>query len=165
MENLKLIVGLGNPGKEYENTYHNVGALASEYLAKHLNESRVEVLISDSFMNESGIFVSKIMRKHGTLPAQLLIAHDDSDLTIGDYKLAFGQSSAGHKGVQNIIDALGTQDFWRLRIGIRAKEEENPASLKLRRAKASEFVLRQISKKDREELEKVFVRAGEQIAT
>ena len=137
----RLIIGLGNPDKEYEHTYHNVGFLAVDFLAGYLKTLKSEV-----YMNESGGFVRKTIKKNGVKPEEILIIHDDSDIKMGEYKLSFGRSSAGHRGVQSIIDSIKTKNFWRLRVGIR----------KNKRQKASEIVLKKISKGDMEILNKVF---------
>ncbi len=146
----KLIIGLGNPDKKYENTYHNVGFLAVDYFAKNLLNSNL--LKSAVFMNQSGDFVGKAIKKHGIKPQELMVIHDDSDIELGNYKISFGRSSAGHQGVESIINSLGTKNFWRLRIGIR--KAGLPAET--RRAKAGDFVLEKITKNDWEILEKTF---------
>ena len=165
----RLIIGLGNPGKEYEKTYHNAGFLFIQYLMdkKPANsEFRIqnsELLKSDVYMNESGKFVAKILKKHGVKPKEILIVHDDSDIELGKYKVSFGRGSAGHRGIDSIIKSLGTKNFWRLRIGIRRrntqKDTQNYAEKQRRvisQRKASEIVLKKISKHDLEILEKVF---------
>jgi PTH1 family peptidyl-tRNA hydrolase len=175
MEKVKLVIGLGNPGKEYEKTYHNVGFLAINYLvamslrgakrgSNPINKKIASVafgdlamtplLKSDVFMNQSGNFVKATLKKYKIRPEELLIIHDDSDIELGKYKLCFGRGSAGHKGVQSIIDALNTKNFWRLRIGIRHELTQNKR--RVARTKASELVLKKITKRDLEILEKVF---------
>jgi aminoacyl-tRNA hydrolase len=137
----KIIIGLGNPGRRYENTYHNAGHLFIDYLDKNFTDelrSR-KVVKTDCFMNNSGNFVKELIRNNGLKPIELLVVHDDSDIEIGKTKLSFGSGAAGHRGVQNIIDALGTADFWRLRIGIRPKEKLGQS-----RPKAEAFVLKKI---------------------
>ncbi len=152
---VKLIIGLGNPGKEYEKTYHNVGFLAIDFLAK--NPPIAKLLKSGGYMNQSGLFVAKASKKYGAKPDEILIVHDDSDIELGKYKISFGRGSAGHRGVQSIIDALATKNFWRLRIGI-GKVAKKKAGLpaEARQAKAGEIVLKKITKKDLEILEQVF---------
>ncbi|MFA5098653.1 MAG: aminoacyl-tRNA hydrolase [Candidatus Paceibacterota bacterium] len=140
----RLIIGLGNPDKEYERTYHNVGFLTVDFLAKNLPASKL--VKSEVFMNESGSFVRKTAKQKNAKPEDLLIIHDDSDIKMGEYKLSFGRSSAGHRGVQSVIDSLKTKNFWRLRIGIRKNKKQ----------KAMEIVLKKISKADMETLNKVF---------
>lgn len=150
-----LIVGLGNPDKKYEKTYHNAGFLFIDYLT----DSRppdcpiAKLLKSDVFMNQSGIFVKKALKKYKIKPEELLVAHDDSDIELGKYKISFGRSSAGHKGVESIIKALKIKDFRRLRIGVgKAPNVKN----KTPRKKAIEFVLKTITKQDQNLLKKVF---------
>lgn len=149
---IKLIVSLGNPDKKYLNTYHNVGFLFLDSLVLENPDItlKYELLKSEVFMNESGIFVEKILKKHGAKPEELLVVHDDSDLELGTYKLQFGRGAAGHHGVESVQQHLKTKNFWRLRIGVRPSPAEAP------RAKAGEFVLRKITAKDKSTLEKVF---------
>ncbi len=150
--NPHLIVGLGNPDKKYENTYHNAGFLFIDYLVSK-NSVNSKLLKSDVFMNQSGSFVKKALKKYKTKPEELLIVHDDSDIELGKYKISFGRSSAGHKGVESIIESLKTKNFWRLRIGVRKTpsiKNQTP------RKKAIEFVLKAITKQDQNLLKKVF---------
>lgn len=157
---IKLIVGLGNPGKEYEKTYHNAGFLAIDFFADNPPISRP--LKSDTYMNLSGGFVKKALKKYKANPEELLIVHDDSDIEFGKYKLSFGRGSAGHKGAESIIKSLGTKNFWRLRIGIGKKlKADFPA--KVRKMKAGDFVLKKITKTDMEILEKVFNESANKI--
>ena len=138
LESIKLVVGLGNPGRRYARTYHNAGRLAVRTFS---DASAIgfapgpHFLNPEAFMNESGPAVKRALR---TKPKTLLVVHDDTDLPLGSYRLAFGRGAAGHHGVESVIRALGTKEFWRLRIGIR------PPSLK--NAKADAFVLRPMSK-------------------
>ncbi len=153
---IKIIFGLGNPEERYQGTYHNLGLQALrrfETLQDEKPWSGLRLVSSTVSMNESGTSVRKLLSEHGIKPEQLLVIHDDSDLMIGKVKLSFGQNPAGHKGVESIIHALGTKDFWRLRVGFRKKEEvENGRG----RAKASELVLKKISRDDQAILETVF---------
>ncbi|MBI2025113.1 MAG: peptidyl-tRNA hydrolase [Candidatus Harrisonbacteria bacterium] len=159
MNKIKLIVGLGNPDKKYENTHHNVGLLFVKYL-KTLKLSGYTLVASNAYMNESGKFIAKEIKKSGAKPEELLVVHDDSDLEIGKYKIQLGRGAAGHHGVENIQTVLKTKDFWRLRIGIRPRAglpaEALPAGRQVRRAKAGEFVLKKISAADGKTLETTF---------
>lgn len=105
-------------------------------------------------MNESGGEVKKLVTSNQLPVTNLLVVHDDLDLPLGKFKLQFGRSSAGHKGVQSIIDALGTQDFWRLRIGI-GKPPEGIGG--------DEYVLSDFSKEEQGSIEKVFGEAQEKL--
>ncbi|MEK7192313.1 MAG: aminoacyl-tRNA hydrolase [Patescibacteria group bacterium] len=162
----KLMIGLGNPDPEYQNTYHNVGYLFIDHLlkiatardgvppSKNLENGggkklKLKIIKPDVYMNESGKFAAKEVKKSGVKPEELLIVHDDSDIELGKYKLSFGRGAAGHHGVENVQAVLKTKDFWRLRIGIR------PADEKIRQ-KAEKFVLRKISAADKEILERAF---------
>lgn len=130
----RIIVGLGNPGEEYENTRHNAGAMALVYAARSFglpefkfdkysnalttkDEENVFV-IPQTFMNLSGKTVSFLMNKEIIPVDKILVLHDDKDIALGESPLQKDRSSAGHKGVQSIIDLIGTQNFSRIRIGI-----------------------------------------------
>ena len=138
---MKLIVGLGNPEKRFRNTRHNTGFLVVEELAGILNDSgsgrwgvdrRVESEVSRlstinyqlflakpcASMNSSGKVVGNLVRWLKVGLDDLLLVHDDLDLSLGDFRLQKGRGAAGHKGVKSAIDALGSKDFWRLRVGI-----------------------------------------------
>lgn len=134
---IRLFVGLGNPGTEYEATRHNAGfwwidALAAEWgarlvpergyqaLAARVNkpEGPVWLLQPMTFMNRSGFSVATLARFFKIQPAEILVVHDELDLLPGQAKLKFGGSAAGHNGLKDIHGQLGTQDFWRLRLGI-----------------------------------------------
>src|SRR3989304_4245173 len=149
LQDIKLIIGLGNPGKEYEKTYHNVGFLFINQKLKIKNQN-------DNVKLKNADFFEYFKVK----PEEILIIHDDSDIEIGKYKLSFNRGAAGHLGVQSIMDALGTKNFWRLRIGIR-KKTGLPAEA--RQVKAGEMVLKKISKKDLEILEDVFKKSLENL--
>ncbi len=112
-----LIVGLGNPGKEYEKTRHNIGYLVIDELAKQKTND-VVLLKPQTFMNNSGTAVLAAVNFYKIKPAGLWIIHDDIDLPLGEFKISQNRGSAGHKGVQSIINALGTKNFNRVRIGI-----------------------------------------------
>ena len=182
LQGIKLIIGLGNPGKEYERTYHSAGFLFVDYLIKNPSISNFhppasggglisKPLKSDVYMNESGKFVKKALQKYQIKPEEILITHDDSDIEIGKYKISFGRGSAGHNGVESIIKALKTKNFWRLRVGIRKKTglpadlsaKAQRATAEARQVKAGEIVLKKISKKDLEILEDVFKKSLENL--
>lgn len=111
-----IIVGLGNPGSRYKNTRHNVGFMVVDKLVTRNPKLKNRVIKPQTFMNKSGEAV-----KH--LKAQdLIVIHDDADLPLGTIRIRQGGSSAGHKGVQSIIDSVG-EDFWRVRIGVNRPPE------------------------------------------
>lgn len=117
---MKLVIGLGNPGKEYENTRHNTGSHLVDMIKRDLEGTRKDAVFfkNATFMNDSGIAVKETINRLKTPLEDLLIIHDDFDLELGQFRLQFGRSAAGHKGVQSVIEELGSRDFWRLRIGI-----------------------------------------------
>lgn len=137
MEDIRLIVGLGNPGEKYEKTRHNAGywwvdAIAGRGRAAWKKETkfsgwtaRVEeggrefhLLKPSTYMNESGRSVSALMRFFKIAPGELLVVHDELDLAPGVAKMKRGGGTGGHNGLTDIADALDSKDFWRLRIGI-----------------------------------------------
>jgi PTH1 family peptidyl-tRNA hydrolase len=134
---IKLLVGLGNPGKDYEDTRHNAGFwwidAAARQLGVGLQAERswfglagraacaggpVWLLEPQTFMNASGKAVAALARFYRIEPAQILVVHDELDLAPGQMKLKFGGSAAGHNGLRDIQAQLGSPDFWRLRLGI-----------------------------------------------
>ncbi|NEX22101.1 aminoacyl-tRNA hydrolase [Thiorhodococcus mannitoliphagus] len=134
---IRLVVGLGNPGAQYEQTRHNVGFWLVDAIAGHCHESfrpepklhgdlcRVSIggadlrlLKPSTYMNRSGLAVAAVARYFDIPPEQILLAHDELDLPVGAVRLKQGGGHAGHNGLRDTIAALGTRDFWRLRIGI-----------------------------------------------
>lgn len=158
----KMTAGLGNPGKEYSNTYHNIGLMALDLIApdskykKHglFEYAKFEgsILLKPlTFMNESGPAVAEAMRFFKLKPDNLLLIHDDSDIRLGRYKLSCDSRSAGHNGVKSVISSLGTQKFCRLRIGIRPPESAE---------KAHDIVLEKVSKMELDKLKEIVKRAA-----
>jgi peptidyl-tRNA hydrolase, PTH1 family len=164
LSKIKLVIGLGNPDKSYENTYHNVGHLFVDFVDKDLQLTtyNLRLVKSDIYMNHSGSFVTKTLKKTGVKPESLLVVHDDGDLEIGTYKFSFGSGSAGHRGVEDIIKALKTKDFWRLRVGIRPLRKTFFSKLRPRQ-KTRDFVLKKISSSNKETLNSVFEKARQAI--
>lgn len=136
---MKLIVGLGNPGKEYENTRHNLGFVAVDAIAKKhdanftlnkkfeaeitetfIDGEKIILAKPQTFMNKSGKSVQAIMSYFNITTDRVWIIYDDIDLDIGTVRVRRTGSSAGHKGVQSIIDSIGTEEFPRFRIGIKS---------------------------------------------
>jgi len=164
-KDFKLVVGLGNPGKKYEGTCHNIGSEALREMAgsegfkkpfsvfkgkpfEYLKtEGRIYVKPA-TFMNESGRAVVSAMKHFGVGADEILVMHDDSDIEAGAYKLSRDRGSAGHNGIKSIIQHLGTEDFWRLRIGVRGTHTE----------KAGDFVLQKISPTDREKIREALLK-------
>ncbi len=134
---IRLIVGLGNPGAQYEATRHNVGFWFADALAEAGREPfRAEpkfygeicritcagrdlrLLKPMTYMNRSGQSVAAVARYFSITPEEILVAHDELDLPVGAVRLKQGGGHAGHNGLRDTIAALGSRDFWRLRIGI-----------------------------------------------
>jgi len=149
-----LIVGLGNPGKEYQGTRHNVGhAIIDELEKKNLNDFILAK--PGTFMNQSGRAVKKLIKNYKLEIKNLVVAHDDIDLPLEEFKIQKGRGAAGHKGVQSIIDELGTKDFWRVRIGICPKIGK-PKNV-------DDFVLQDFTKDEEAVLKKVIEEVASKI--
>ncbi len=131
-----IIVGLGNPGKAYEHTRHNAGFMAADELGRRLGiEIRHEKYHSwigkgridscetvlakpQTYMNESGRAIAAILRDSYLAPSDLIVIHDELDLSLGSVRIKIGGGHGGHNGLRSIIEYLGTPDFTRIRIGI-----------------------------------------------
>lgn len=178
---MKLIVGLGNPGRIYANSRHNIGSLVVKNLSQvykiplkrnqatfsldgrgRLEGCDVVLAVPLTFMNLSGSAISLLLKKHKIgLPRSgakkrgvdgLLIVCDDLDLEFGRIKIKASGSSGGQRGLKSIIDSLGTQAFCRLRIGIGRPATTNDAD-------AAEYVLSPFTKKEKEQLKEITQRA------
>ncbi|HBT81497.1 hypothetical protein A2757_02785 [Candidatus Giovannonibacteria bacterium RIFCSPHIGHO2_01_FULL_48_47] len=153
------IVGLGNPGPEYEGTRHNTGKFFAALFAKKYDGKRAKIVIPDVFMNQSGKAVKGIPAKW------LILLHDDIDLPLGRFKIVFDRGSGGHKGVESVIRALGTEKFIRIRIGIAPKRKPGHRELLkflIAKFKPSEAAaIKKISKKIIEALETIVTEGHE----
>ena len=147
MTAIRLIVGLGNPGREYQDTRHNVGFWWVDELARahkfnfnveakfhgltargSLHGHEVWLLKPQTFMNVSGRAVGALAQFYKITPAEILVVHDELDLPPGVARLKNGGGHGGHNGLKDIIAQLGTKDFWRLRIGIGHPGDRNEVS-------------------------------------
>lgn len=148
-----LVVGLGNPGTPYEATRHNAGARTVEALARKVGwklkaakrapafvgEGRIggaQVLLArpKTYMNDSGRAVASLMHSRAIAPENLIVVHDDIDLTPGSLKLKFGGGAAGQRGVESVIRSVGTKDFYRVRVGVgRGPSFQKPSKFVLER--------------------------------
>lgn len=184
---IKLIIGLGNPESKFQNTYHNAGHLFVDYLAelltapkfkkqrlKHFEFSKTtnQALIkTTTHMNNSGSVVKESLQFFSTQPEETVVAHDDSDIMLGNYKIEFGRGTAGHRGIESIVKALRTKNFWRLRIGVRKSNVKGPAKGGTRqgwqrsdiRLKAGDFVLKKISSANKKILDETFQEIGKKL--
>lgn len=162
---IRLIIGLGNPGKAYEHTYHNLGKRFVEMLAikkfpnenfkkytrgqfSYIKTEQFTIAYPEVFMNESGNSIKNACDFFSVRTDELLIAHDENDLSFGSWKIDMQKGDAGHNGIKSTIALLGGNNFWRLRLGIQIGEIE--------RKKAGDFVLSPLSKEKGKEIEKVF---------
>lgn len=162
---MKLIIGLGNPGTQYEKTRHNAGFLAVDFFLRehraitcqskfkaqiceyHEGGTKVFFVKPQSFMNLSGEVVREIADYYKVdITKDLLVLHDEKDLPFTAIKEAKDSSGAGHNGVQNIIDELGTKDFHRIRIGVETREPDSPLPTDV-------FVLQRFTDEELEKLE------------
>lgn len=168
--NIQLIVGLGNPGSEYQQTRHNIGFLAIDHLAKNLGISLsperrfkgiygekkpTRLLKPTTFMNLSGQSVGLCCQWYKISPAAVLVIYDDMDLPFGKLRIRPSGSAGGHNGIKSIIQELGTQDFPRLRVGIGAAQVGEAVGHVLGRFNAPEIQL----------LSQIFKLTDEAIAT
>jgi PTH1 family peptidyl-tRNA hydrolase len=176
---MKAIVGLGNPGEKFKKTRHNLGFMVlerfskknkfpkfqmkEEFLAmvseKKMGKEKIILVKPQTFMNNSGLAVEKILKKLQTSniehrTSNLWVVHDDLDIPFGKIKISFGKSSGGHKGVQSIIDEIGTKDFVRFRIGIKPNSKFKMQNTKLK-FKIRNFVLEKFNKGEEKILKEV----------
>jgi len=133
---MKIIVGLGNPGRGYANNRHNIGFICLNHFARaqgirfdkkqdkarigtgEVADNKVVLARSQTYMNLSGESISRLMKRFDINLNDLLVIHDDLDLPLGKIRIRQGGSSGGHKGIESIVACLGRQDFVRLRVGI-----------------------------------------------
>lgn len=173
---IKLIVGLGNPGAEYEATRHNAGFWLVDQLARESGTSlRVEgrfhgiagrarlwdqdiwLLKPSTFMNRSGQAVVALARFYKILPDEIVVAHDEMDLPAGSVKLKRGGGSGGHNGLKDISAHLSTPEYWRLRIGV-GHPRNNAAAGATERADVVNFVLKPPRKEEQQAIDEAIDR-------
>ena len=161
---MKMIVGLGNPGKEYEYTRHNIGFMMIDEYARHYNITGFKTKFNGlfakvyrngeyfillkplSYMNLSGTVVKRFASFFKIKPEDILVIHDDLDLPVGKIKIKFKGSSGGHNGIQNIIDNLKTEIFPRFKVGI--DKDENILY--------KDYVVGKFNKSDLEKINKIY---------
>ncbi len=163
-----IVIGLGNPGEQYKKTRHNVGFMAVDQFAKKNNfpdfelQKKANALISErdgillakpqTFMNESGKAVLQLTRN--TQIENLVVIHDDVDLPVGKLKIIKERGSAGHKGVESVIKAIGNENLIRIRIGIAPVKD----------IEAKKIVLKNFSKEEQKEIENIILKISDAIA-
>jgi len=174
-----IIVGLGNPGKEYEKTRHNAGRSAVALVAKQegfddfvfnkkananvtkgvIGKEQATLVLPETFVNLSGKAVSAFI-KSPKAAKNLLVVHDDLDLPLGTIKMVFGRGSGGHKGVESVMRAVKTKDFARIRIGISAAGKKNQA----KKVEGEEKVIKHVIGKWKPGEEAVFKKVLKKVA-
>lgn len=170
---MKLIVGLGNPGKQYENTRHNIGFKVIDQLCKHLdvslnkekfqgvyclerfNGEKFILLKPLTYMNLSGQSVQAIMNYYNIDTNNLLVIYDDLDLPVGRIRLRQKGSAGGHNGMRSIISQIGTEQFNRIRIGIDRPQKSGMS--------ISNYVLSNFTKEELVEIDDVIVRCADAV--
>ena len=174
-----VIVGLGNPGEEYDSTRHNAGRMAVQYFAKQMKfgefredkkakahvvgglvgKVAVALVLPDTFMNKSGSALLKFV-KSAKAAERLVVVYDDLDLRLGSMKLSYDRGSGGHKGLESVMRALKTKKFTRIRIGV----SPSTASGALRKPEGDKvvvnFILTKFRAHELEELKQIFKRAS-----
>ena len=183
---MKLIVGLGNPGKEYAGTRHNFGFAVVDNLADKydgdfklekkfkaeiceisINGEKIKLLKPQTFMNLSGEAIQSVMSYFNINTEHFWVAYDDIDLELGVVRVRQGGSSAGHKGIKSIIECIGTDDFARFRMGIKTKECDNiptEAFVLQKFAKEEDVLAKEVVIKTVAEIEKALVEGIEHIS-
>lgn len=189
---MKLIVGLGNPGEKYEGTRHNLGFLVVEKFFKDTQpmkqtvwdenkklksqlakitvaEEEVILALPTTFMNNSGQAVSLIAQYYKIQPEDIWIVYDELDLPLGSLKIRFGGAAGGHHGVESILESLGTDKFWRFRLGIgvshathnNGEGEKLHESVGRQKVNGADFVLGTFSQKEASEVKKMVKHTSE----
>ncbi|HKY75800.1 MAG TPA: aminoacyl-tRNA hydrolase [Acidimicrobiia bacterium] len=167
-----LVVGLGNPGEEYDKTRHNVGAEVVEILARrhggklrkqkersltdqvNVGGKRMALAIPLTYMNLSGEAVAPLVRRYGVEPGQLVVVQDEMDFELGRLQVKDGGGLAGHNGLKSIVSHLHTQDFVRVRIGIGKPPGQR---------QGADHVLRRFSKTERKEIDVALEEAADAV--
>lgn len=180
---MKLVVGLGNPGEEYENTRHNTGWIVLDFMLgkkadwqgskntkllfykNSISGKPVEYIKPTTFMNNSGIAVAHVKDKHKLNLKDIVVIYDDIDLPLGKIKISFNRSSGGHNGLESVIKKLKSKEFVRIRVGV---SPETPSG-KLRKPKGEQAVLKflmgEFKKPELDELKKISKKIAEAIET
>ncbi|OGM97275.1 MAG: aminoacyl-tRNA hydrolase [Candidatus Yanofskybacteria bacterium RIFCSPHIGHO2_01_FULL_41_21] len=182
---MKLIIGIGNPDPQYQQTRHNVGFMFLDYLAEKVEannlveDKKSNALVSKSkiektpvvlvkplcYVNKSGEVVAKLAKFYKIKPKDVIIVQDDLDIEFGAFKNSFEKNSGGHKGIESVIKSLKTNKFYRLRIGtsVRALEKAREQSDKKRDAFVVDFVLAKFTPKEQDVIKKMFPKIYERL--
>ncbi len=176
---MKLIIGLGNPGKRYEKTRHNVGFIILDKLYYSLHEYDIsnwelskkfnaeicgcnikgeKIILAKpmTFMNDSGQAVQMIAHFYKIVPEDIIVVHDDKDLRLSDVRTQEDRGPAGHNGIKSIIEHIGTQKFTRIRVGVASDNEKKMSD-------TAKFVLQKFGLFEKKKLEEVINKSVEEI--
>ena len=182
---IKLIIGIGNPDEQYQNTRHNVGFMMVDFIAKKndldnfefnkkLNALTLKGKVDDSsvilakpqtYVNKTGEAAAKLKNFYKVKPEQILVIQDDLDVPFGNTKISFDKNSGGHKGIESIMRALKTKKFYRLRIGLAkpALQKARQQSDKKRDEFVVKMVLSKFSPSEQEQIKKIFKEGYEKL--
>ena len=153
---MKLIIGLGNPEEKYKNNRHNVGHIVVDELLTRVLPPGIIVRKTITFMNESGAYVKKLVEQYRINPSDLWVIHDDLDIPLGSYKIQKGKGPKLHNGINSIERLLGTDDFWRVRIGVDDRGPDN-------KIPGEEYVLEDFSEVEKENLRPVIKKVADEL--
>lgn len=187
---MKLIVGLGNPGEKYQSTRHNLGFMVVEHFLKDFSTEKntqwensgkfksdiaeidwqpkagslqkVILVKPKTFMNNSGLAVSLISRFYKIAANDIWVIHDDLDLPLGSMKIRLGGGAAGHHGVESIMESLGTEKFWRFRMGIGTSRHHD--EMAKHKVKGDDIVLKSFGKGESGEIREAIKKATKAIS-
>ena len=175
-----VIVGLGNPGEEYEGTRHNSGRVALDYFAKTfeftewkedksakahvasgmIGKTAIVLVAPDTFMNKSGAAVTKFVKSQKAAE-RMVVIYDDLDLPLGSLKLSFNRGSGGHTGVESIMSTVKTKKFTRVRIGVSPETAGGKLKKPQGEKEVVDFILAKFKPSELDELKKVFKKVAQ----
>ena len=185
---MKLIVGLGNPGEKYESTRHNLGFQTIDHFLKETHSAKSSVWSANkklkseistfefksekvilakptTFMNNSGQAVGLLLSYYKIKPEDLWLVYDELDLPTGSMKIRFGGAAAGHQGVEAVLEMIGTDKFWRFRLGIGASHDKEHVISKQNIKKAKEYVLGGFGRTDKGKIRELIKHGSDALQT
>ena len=162
---MKIVVGLGNPGTEYENTRHNTGRIMVGWVEKKLEDKlKIKFVTPDNFMNNSGKALVPLVKSKKDLK-DLVVIYDDIDLPLGKIKISFNRSSGGHNGLNSVIKALKSEEFLRIRVGISPTTPKSVVKKPKGEKAVINFILGEFKKPELETLKKLSKKVTEAVKT